>query len=696
VFLHFLHDQLLSPTAPSARVASQQHVSGVRSALRWAAFLSRDQLYVPTVDIVQSPLAPSVQTDLKVLADADALWFVGSSAALDDIRLSKRAHFLKTSLSQLWEDRDAYVRLSAFEAQLQARQVNTTGDLKLRWMRDVGRLSSAGSARPNSPLVAQLSRAAVLLHRAPDDGRLVGALAMVPRRLEDHAFLWSVIDDLKIFPYRTAGAPRRAIEVGLAWHWIASHLDEYRTSLLVDLPGLGPMSFGVEQTHANSVLALRSYKDAVHALGLDGAFAAASLDDVVWARSQPRILCLRDTLLAQLYLQMRRSETGVADRGLFRECQRIRDAVEALTPRQALLAAGDVAMAISDPTAAARPSAPRRVTVLVAVALEEELGMIHNAVRSAVGDLEPLEHAGSGRLFYRRKHRSMRGVEFDLIFVLIGKGQERAAAGTALALRDHKPQLVVNVGIAGAMSTDLTLGDVVIGDQIVSYLANSKAVPDGHGGFVWQFGGDSLRSDELLVHRAGQLDLEDPVAMRSYRTELKTLIDEALLDAVGGELRLRVAVGAIACGPTVGAADAFKSWLLENKRDYAALDMESSGAGIATDMGGTMERIRYLALRGISDFADEAKNKLEGDTKGAARRLAVVAPLQVLLILLDVLPPDAFVDGERAVAIYRSASCGPTRGSRDLVGRCGSTRSPGARRPREETRRRCTEPLRTA
>ena len=63
--------------------------------------------------------------------------------------------------------------------------------------------------------------------------------------------------------------------------------------------------------------------------------------------------------------------------------------------------------------------------------------------------------------------------------------------------------------------------------------------------------------------------------------------------------------------------------------------MESSGAGVAADLGSKVERIRYLVLRGISDLADADKATLEVSTDGAVRRLATLAPLLVMVVVLE-------------------------------------------------------------
>jgi hypothetical protein len=50
-----------------------------------------------------------------------------------------------------------------------------------------------------------------------------------------------------------------------------------------------------------------------------------------------------------------------------------------------------------------------------------------------------------------------------------------------------------------------------------------------------------------------------------------------------------------------------------------------------------------VALRGISDAADEDKSELERRTGGSIRRVAVAAAFEMLIVLLNSLPKEAFI-----------------------------------------------------
>jgi TIR domain len=87
----------------------------------------------------------------------------------------------------------------------------------------------------------------------------------------------------------------------------------------------------------------------------------------------------------------------------------------------------------------------------------------------------------------------------------------------------------------------------------------------------------------------------------------------------------------LASGPAVGKGKAFVAWLTrEVDRKVAAMEMESAGvydAGIIRTPAP-----RTIAIRGISDYADERKEKIETTAKGAFRELAAKNALSLFIL----------------------------------------------------------------
>lgn len=663
MFVHFFHRQLFTLYDISTRVRPRAALVGsMRHALRWCVFLTHDSLVMPTTDLIQSAVSNEFINDFRFLAGSELLYFVGSTVDVDDLQASKRAHFGGTSLHPQWSQGGAKRRLRAFQRNMGARSTDTTADVKARWKADVATLADAD----RTFATRQLLQVRGMLAPAPAAGRYEAALDAVPERLGAHAFLWNVIEDLKIFPFETPPIARRHLELALGWNWARSYLDEYGTTMVGRIPGVGYVDCGLMATDPAALVDLVAYDSAMRVLGLGEAFAALSLPELVGLRDDPRVIFLERGLLRDVYRLIMRSDGRAlsAAPSLGRLADSIRDrALSAHGPVEAMIAAALCAVeegerrdgpasqgrmaVVGAPTtadrevpvrAASAPPAPPepRPTIAVLVALVEELDILTALIEELVGPLEVVEDEETGRVAYT----AVRG-PFRLLFALVGRGQERSAASAAVVIGRNSPFLTVSVGIAGALSDDLAVGDVVIGDQIVSYLANAKAVPDGAGGFAFQMAGEPLRSDELLVERAVQLPFFRRPEFRASRERVaRAMATEPAPPAREGGYR--VVAGPVACGPVVGAAGAFQDWLLGWKRDLVALDMETSGVATASAALGTLRRIRFLALRGISDLADEDKAKLEQSTAGGARRLAMRTALEVLLLLLDSLPAAVY------------------------------------------------------
>jgi adenosylhomocysteine nucleosidase len=636
-------------------------------ALKWAVFLARGPLIMPTSDLVQTSVAPTFAEEFQLLATNDLLYFVGSTIDPANLQANKIAHFGGTQLHPEWYEARTRGRLTGFQEYMQARAIDTTSDIRAHWSADVASLGEAdGSSRYP---VRQLLQARDLMSNKPAPSRFEAGLEKIPERLESHAFLWNVIEALKILPFEIPPTAGRHFEMSLGWNWTKSYLDEYQTTMIGRIPGIGFVECGVKTTNPELVVDLVAYDTALNILGLGEYFRALTVADIVQMRMDPHIVFLKEGVLSDLYALLARSGSSRPDTGemavLTRQIDFIRQSSRASYSPQAAIAAAaacavsafempmesNLAARTTDPpigNSARLPMAkslsavadaryrnsgvPRRPIVIL-VALVEELGTILKLVREMVGDVAIVdEDDDTGRILYSTDFG-----ENQLLFALAGKGQERSAAATALILARYRPTIAVNIGIAGALSDDLHIGDVIIGDQIVSYLANAKATPDGADGFTVGMAGDALRSDELLVERASQLPFIRPVEFQAARERVARGAVPALASLMRAD-GFEISAGPIACGPVVGAARAFRNWLKAWKRDFVAVDMETSGVAIATSLSGAIRHIRYVAIRGISDMADEDKNKLEAETKNSSRHAAMRSSLEVLLLLVDSLP----------------------------------------------------------
>jgi nucleoside phosphorylase len=258
------------------------------------------------------------------------------------------------------------------------------------------------------------------------------------------------------------------------------------------------------------------------------------------------------------------------------------------------------------------------LTVGVLIALDEEFGYYNTVLGK--GSVVRLGRSGAANHVKRLEWPGARPV--SLVSRVIGrKGAEHASAAAAELLSDCSPGLLVCVGLSGAVTAELDLGDIVIGDTTTGYLANTKIL-DGPapGHYEFRPAGDPYRADKWLCDRAVGLVVEAPGIYQQWRQGAVALRRRAAppLDAA----KVKVVRGNLAAGPWVVSSDAFKQWMLRHKRDYQAVDMESSA--IATVVwSNARASVRLLMIRAISDAADKNKAQLERDTGARVREVAM-------------------------------------------------------------------------
>ncbi len=69
----------------------------------------------------------------------------------------------------------------------------------------------------------------------------------------------------------------------------------------------------------------------------------------------------------------------------------------------------------------------------------------------------------------------------EVVVVVCGVGKVNAAICAATLINDFKPELVINSGVAGALSPVVSIGDIVIGSKAVEHDMNVTALGDKQG-----------------------------------------------------------------------------------------------------------------------------------------------------------------------------------------------------------------------
>lgn len=250
------------------------------------------------------------------------------------------------------------------------------------------------------------------------------------------------------------------------------------------------------------------------------------------------------------------------------------------------------------------------------------------------------------------------------VVVVLQEKMGRAAALGACryALGRFAPRLYVCLGIAGGMSGDLKLGDIAYTGTIIDVLDNSKVLDAEDGdGVELDFDPEFYHTSRLLTANVGFIRTMPELASIHEKWKCESLalaknifpngipLTESSVEENREPKNLN---GTIICG-AVGQSENYKKRLKGVSRRLLALETES-GSVFAECID---RSVNVIAIRGISDYADSEKKKLEKQSKDGVRRLAATNAATYLRAQLECDPFLEFIisDDEPALALSRGA-----------------------------------------
>ncbi len=291
--------------------------------------------------------------------------------------------------------------------------------------------------------------------------------------------------------------------------------------------------------------------------------------------------------------------------------------------------------------------------VAVLIALREEFRVFRDVLATHLNAERDWKYGG---FLYRFQVPGPSAPYTGIVLYIDDMGPEEATLA-ATRLLDHKPKVLVNLGIAGSLTDDLLLGDVAVANQVDAYLSKAKAVPDGEGdqvefnlpkakavpgGWKFEFAGQAYRGAHQLIADASNLEFAHPEVFDAWQSSctaaLVTLVPDASKRGVNiSANRLRTApvpmITHLASGPAVAASDVFAQWVRSRDRKLGALEMEAAGMMLAAHKRAVPAQT--LVLRGISDFCDSKKSAFDREGTGAFRKLAMGNAVRLLLAMME-------------------------------------------------------------
>jgi len=276
----------------------------------------------------------------------------------------------------------------------------------------------------------------------------------------------------------------------------------------------------------------------------------------------------------------------------------------------------------------------QRTDVAVLFALEEEFKEFYPEIESKYS---PDIDEKTGRTFLLFDRSSETGPSYHCVTTFIGTmGAQDAAYLTGLIIDRYEPHTIVLAGIAGSLSDDVLLGDVVVADQIDDYLQDAKYADQAFSLAGRVYLADSRLTNVIRYFRFSYPPIWEELSQRSW-SDAQTVISKSQLQKPEVIVRINgfePRVGHIASGAVVAADSGFGKWLRHRRdRKFLAIEMEAAGVMNAVYVRAGNQRV--LVLRGISDFSDDRKAMLDRVGSGAFRGLATRNAVRLLLALFQ-------------------------------------------------------------
>ncbi|MHA6684851.1 phosphorylase family protein [Mesorhizobium sp. A556] len=256
--------------------------------------------------------------------------------------------------------------------------------------------------------------------------------------------------------------------------------------------------------------------------------------------------------------------------------------------------------------------------ILLVIPLEEELLEVQNVFP----EKEDLSSETA------RRYEAQVG-DSDLRMIVVQQeemGRKSARDAVEAAFDDFDFGFVLCLGIAGSLSEDLRLCDVCYSEHVADFYDNTKAQETKDGELEIRFSPNHSKCYAPVVaamnfirtipalqdlHADWQLEREE-LASRMFPTEV--VGRDGKLERISQPKSKQCKVACAA----VSKSEKYNNKIRDTDRKLLAIETEIGGVLAAV----SRRKVHALTIRGISDYADHAKDQLEGTTGGRIRSLA--------------------------------------------------------------------------
>jgi nucleoside phosphorylase len=205
-----------------------------------------------------------------------------------------------------------------------------------------------------------------------------------------------------------------------------------------------------------------------------------------------------------------------------------------------------------------------------------------------------------------------------------GMGRTHAGRAVSETLSEFDAGLIVCLGIAGSLTSDLRLGDVCYSNNVADVLDNARAVDNAAGQLDLALSLTYFSTPREVVAALNFCRVL-PDLQHDYKKwqddQKRFASDLGILSAIpGGHTNYpSSADGLIVCA-AVSKSEIYNQKLRAIDRKVLAVETESGGIFEEA----TRRSVPAVTIRGISDLANADKSRLEKSTGGSVRKLAAV------------------------------------------------------------------------
>ena len=176
----------------------------------------------------------------------------------------------------------------------------------------------------------------------------------------------------------------------------------------------------------------------------------------------------------------------------------------------------------------------------------------------------------------------------NIVLIQCGVGKVNAARTTQKLIDKFNVTTIINVGVAGAINSNLKIGDVIIAKKVIQHDFDITAF--GHNkGYITDVG-EGIESDKNLLEKVKEISQEN-----SYKTKIGI-----------------IATGDIFC------TDIKMKEKINNKFNADVVDMECGAIAQVS----FLENIPFLAIRSVSDIPNGDNAKTFDENLKTASKIA--------------------------------------------------------------------------